>query len=85
MRQSRWRGSLNAGEGKHSGRWGAHSDVIPRGLGWAGGAGTYVLERRASLGPETVWVEVPLATPTDSRIHVPLDGAAGFFRVFRVE
>ena len=78
-------GFLNAGEGRHSGRLGARSDVIPRGLGWAGGAGTYVLARRASLGPEAVWVEVPLATPTDTRIDVPLAGAAGFFRVFRVE
>ena len=45
----------------------------------------YVLARRASLGPEAVWVEVPLATPTDSSADVPLAGAAGFFRVFRVE
>jgi hypothetical protein len=54
-------------------------------LTWTGEAGaTYLLERSASVGAQADWSEVLLISPSDTSALVPVDGAAGFFRVFRL-
>jgi len=53
-------------------------------LTWAGGAGSYMLERSPSVGADADWVEVPLTTPSDTSALVPMEGPTGFFRVFRL-
>jgi protocatechuate 3,4-dioxygenase beta subunit len=54
-------------------------------LTWAGGATTYYVERSPSLGADALWLEVPLPSPDATEVLVPLEGATGFFRVFRIE
>ena len=54
-------------------------------LSWPGATdGSYLLESSATLGADAAWSAVPLATPGDTSALVPLDGATGFFRVFRL-
>jgi hypothetical protein len=54
-------------------------------LSWEGGAGSYLLERSASLGAGASWETVPLAAPAATEVRLGLEGAASFFRVYRVE
>jgi hypothetical protein len=54
-------------------------------LTWEGGAGSYVLERSASLGADASWEGVPLAEPTATEARLPVAGSASFFRVYRVD
>jgi protocatechuate 3,4-dioxygenase beta subunit len=54
-------------------------------LTWEGGAGSYVLERSASLGADASWEGVPLVEPTATQVRLGLKAAAGFFRVYRVD
>jgi uncharacterized repeat protein (TIGR01451 family) len=54
-------------------------------LTWSGETGTrYLLEHATSLGAEASWTEVPLATPEQNSAVVPVTGAAGYFRVYRL-
>ena len=54
-------------------------------LTWPGGARAYTVERSQSLSADAEWTEVPLPAPGATSVVVPMDGATGFFRVFRVE
>jgi hypothetical protein len=52
-------------------------------LDWPDPEGRYMLEYTTRLGSDTLWTQTPLAPGTHHAV-VPSAGAAGFFRVFRV-
>jgi hypothetical protein len=55
-------------------------------LTWPGEAGAnYSLERSFSLGDGADWLAVPLPAPDATHAVLPMEGASGFFRVFRLD